>query len=131
MRSWRRDLEVPRRVVGLLQKVQLCLKSYLTKERCVGVYLFVRWFIQFRRRSGWLNTALYLKASGTCLMRYYGGDFDRHLARTFPVSLTRSGIPRCIPSFHRRLISRRDERSDKLVKFYLSLLILFIKVNLS
>lgn len=39
----------------------------------------------------------------------------------FPVSLNRSGIPRCIPSFHRKMISRRDETGDQLVRFFLSM----------
>lgn len=66
---------------------------------------------------GWLNLALYLKAASVCLMRFYGGEFHRHEA----VSLTRSGIPRCIPPFHRKMLMARDEKADKLVKFYLSI----------
>lgn len=69
--------------------------------------------------------ALYLKCSAVCLQRYYGRTFDPHLALPFPVSNTRSGIPRCIPSFHRHMSLRRDEKADKLVKFYLSLFSLF------
>lgn len=69
---------------------------------------------------GWLGVALYLKASAVCLQRYYGGCFDRHQPLPFPVSLTRTGLPRRIPSFHRAAISRRDEKADKLVRLYLS-----------
>lgn len=36
------------------------------------------------------------------------------------VSLTRSGIPRIIPAYHRHVIRRRDDRADKLVQLYLS-----------
>ena len=38
-----------------------------------------------------------------------------------PVSLTRSGYPRIIPSFHRHMIRRKDEKADRLVKLYLSI----------
>ena len=40
--------------------------------------------------------------------------------RPDPISLTKCGLPRCIPSFHRALIRRRNEKADKLVRFYLS-----------
>ena len=44
-----------------------------------------------------------------------------HSLLPVPVSLTRSGYPRIIPSFHRILIYKRDDRSDQLVQLYLSL----------
>lgn len=37
-----------------------------------------------------------------------------------PVSLTRSGLSRIIPRFHRLWIIKRDDRADILVKLYLS-----------
>lgn len=114
--------EIPCRVTGLFNKG---LFRRLTKERCLAIYLFVRWLYAKRKKVGWLNGALYLKCSAVCLQRYYGRTFDPHLALPFPVSNTRSGIPRCIPSFHRHMSLRRDEKADKLVKFYLSLLSLF------
>lgn len=55
--------EVPRRMVGLLNKVQLCLFSRLNKERCIAIYLFVQWVIRMRRKGGWLNLGLYSRAS--------------------------------------------------------------------
>ena len=77
LRTWRADLEVLHRIVGLFNKVQLCLFSRLTKEGCIAIYLFSRWVYEFRRRAVWRNTGLYIKASATCLMRYYRGSFDR------------------------------------------------------
>lgn len=93
---------------------------FLSKERCIAVYLFARWLHAFRRKAGWLNTALYLKCCAVCLQRYYSGSFERTAAIPFPVSLTRTGLPRCIPAFHRRMIVRKDDGADRLVKFYLS-----------
>lgn len=55
VRMWRSDLEVARRVIGLLNKVQLCTYGCLTKEHCIAVYLFTRWFLRLRRSGGWLN----------------------------------------------------------------------------
>lgn len=40
----------------------------------------------------------------SALQRYYGNSEKTiHLPLPFPVSLNRSGIPRCIPSFHRKM----------------------------
>lgn len=111
--------ELPRRVIGLLNKVQLCVFGCLTKEICIAIFLFAKWMHGFQKKAGWLATALYLTAS-VCLMRYYASSFDRHEPLPYPIPLTRSGLPRCIPAFHRRLIMARDERADKLVKGYLS-----------
>jgi hypothetical protein len=54
----------------------------------------------------------------------YGNDLrstPNRIINMFPIFLTRSGYPRAIPAFHRRMIHRKDEKADKLVKFYLSL----------
>lgn len=54
-------------------------------------------------------------------MMAYGGDEFVHPSGALPVSLTRSGLPRIIPPHHRAMIRRRDEKSDLLVKLYLSI----------
>lgn len=118
-------MEVSRRVIGLLKKVQLCIYGRFFKEHCKAIYLFTRWISKARKRSGWLNVALYLKTSAVCLQRFDGGEFDKHQPLPFPVSLTRSGLPRCIPTFHRRLIAERTDRSENLVRMYLSFFSLY------
>lgn len=74
------------------------------------------------RRSGALFTALYLKQCTVTLQQAYGGitPYDIHTKPSVPVSLTRSGYPRIIPSFHRQQIYKRDDKADMLVKLYLS-----------
>lgn len=42
-------------------------------------------------------------------------------ATSVPVSLTRSGLPRIIPSFHRSIIRCRSSEGDILIRFYLSI----------
>lgn len=56
-------------------------------------------------------------------MQYYAvQDQDPGLPQklSVPVSLTRKGPPRIIPTDTSKLISKRDERADMLVKFDLS-----------
>ena len=102
-------------------KVQLCIFGRLSKDKCIAVYLFIKWFHRFRKSAGWLNTALYLKACSVSLMRAYAGSWVVTDPTSHPVSLNRSGLPRCIPAFHRRVIREKSERADLLVRFYLSL----------
>lgn len=72
------------------------------------------------RKAGWLSTALYLKCCAVALMRVRAGSFDKHMPLPHPISLTRGGLPRVIPAFHRRLIRMGGDRGDRLVRFYLS-----------
>lgn len=46
---------------GYLKKVLLIITDGLTKELCIGAYLFSRSVIRIGRKSGWLHCALYLK----------------------------------------------------------------------
>lgn len=64
-----------------------------------------------------------MKTSAVCLQRFDSGEFDRHQPLPYPISLTRTGLPRCIPTFHRRVIASRSDRSDKVVR----IVFLFIK----
>ena len=72
------------------------------------------------RKSGWLHVALYLKQCASCLMTAYGGYYSIPSIIPVPVSLTRSGYPRIIPSFHRFMIYVKDDKADLLVKVYMS-----------
>lgn len=91
----------------------------LTKELCIGAYLFARTVMRMARRSGMLHCAFYLKQCASSLQRAYCGEFN-HDSLPVPIFLTRSGYPRIIPSFHRKLIYKRDDYSDVLVQIYLS-----------
>ncbi|GAU19250.1 hypothetical protein TSUD_199310 [Trifolium subterraneum] len=74
--------------------------------------------VHLGRKSGWLFCALYLKQAASYLMMAYGGDEFVHPDNAVPVYLARSGYPRIIPSHHRRMILKKDEKADMLVKFY-------------
>lgn len=69
--------------------------------------------------------ALYLKQCSSSLMIAYGGDHRPHGLLPHPVSLTRRGMPRIIPAFHRHMIRAHDSKADLLVKWYLSLFSLY------
>lgn len=69
-----------------------------------------------------LATALYLKQCVVCLQQYY----SKHTVEGEPysmkvkVSLTGYGIPRIIPTYHRRMIREGGPKGDQVVKMYLS-----------
>lgn len=52
---------------GYLKKVLLIITDGLTKELCIGAYLFSRSVIRIGRKSGWLHCALYLKQCASSL----------------------------------------------------------------
>lgn len=119
--SWRRAFESPRWLKGLLIRVPLIISGHLSTESCIAAYLFAKEVVRIQRHSGYLFTALYLKQCAACLQQHYSGDVVDSTQMSPYVSLTRSGLPRIIPSFHRRLIKDGVRpRSDNLVKMYLS-----------
>lgn len=77
----------------------------------MSIHLVAIRIIRLGRKSGWLFCALYLKQAASSLMMAYGGDKFIHPENAVPVSLTRSGLPRIIPSHHRRMILRKDEKA--------------------
>lgn len=93
----------------------------LTKEMCVSVYLYAKEVKRLYKASGALFLALYLKLKASSLQIAYGGDRRPHDRLPVPVSLTRSGFPRIIPSFLRRQRYKKDDKADMLVKIWLSL----------
>lgn len=54
-------------------------------------------------------------------MHYYASEKAVSIVMSVSVSTSRSGLPRIIPPYHRRIIRERSDRSDALVKLYLSL----------
>lgn len=62
-------------------------------------------------------------------MTAYGGVNRPNGSFSVPVSLTRSGYPRIIPYFHRKMILRKDDRADVLVRLYCSFFSLAVLVK--
>lgn len=117
---WQRVLEDSRVMVTILKKMVLLTLDGYTKEVCIAGYLFCKKVRHLVKGSGLLFTALYLKQCSSSLQTYYGGCKKSPELLPVPISLTRSGCPRIIPSFHRRMIYKRDDKADPLVKLYLS-----------
>ena len=116
--SWSPRSRVPHQ----RQPLPLIVSDGLTKEVCLGLHYPVKRIRELGRKSGWLFVALYLKqASTTCLMQYYSttGKYKPD-SLSVSISLTRSGLSRIIPPYHRKMISKRDDRADVLVRLYLS-----------
>lgn len=118
--SWRRTFESSQTLRGCLLKVTLVVFGGYTSDLAISGYLFAKKVVRLVRKSGLLHCALYLKQCSSSLQQAYGGT--KHLPQLLPVpiALTRSGLPTIIPAHHRRAIRVGDERSDRLVKLYLS-----------
>jgi len=118
--QWQRVLEDSRIMVSILNKMLLIVLDGYTKETCIAAYLFSKQVLGLVKKSGLLFTALYLKQCAASLQVAYAGVKRPHELLPIPVSLTRSGYPRIIPAFHRKMIYAKDDRADLLVKVYLS-----------
>lgn len=55
----------------------------------------------------------------------FGGDYQKPSLLPVPVSLTRRGLPRIIPSFHRKRIMRGGSEAESIVQMYLSFFSLY------
>lgn len=106
-------------ILGLCQRVQLIMLDGLTKEYSIASYLIAKRIIHLGRKSGWLFVSLYLKQCSATLMSFRGSKFPVSRELSVPVRLTLSGIPHIIPSYHRRMILRRDKKSDEVIRFFL------------
>jgi hypothetical protein len=119
---WRHVIEHMGRLKGLLLKLSLVVTGYYTTEHGLAAVHFARHVRRLSKGGGHLHCSLYMKQCGALLMRYYASSSIVDMKESFPVSvsLTRTGLPRIIPSFHRKIIRRRDKRADYLVRLYLS-----------
>ncbi|XLR34038.1 hypothetical protein HN51_043317 [Arachis hypogaea] len=91
-------------------------QSHALGEQCIAAHLFWVACRRLGKRSGWLFLALYLRQSRVCLQRFVARDsIPSDLSPA--VSLTRSGLPRIIPSFHRRKIR---EGNHLVIQLYMS-----------
>lgn len=84
-----------------LNRMILRTHDSLTKEACIGAYLFSKQVVRLVRKSGFLFTSLYLKQCSSSLQMAYGGIPKPPELLPVPVSLNRSGYPCIIPRFHR------------------------------
>ncbi|XLR47424.1 hypothetical protein HN51_031532, partial [Arachis hypogaea] len=91
-------------------------KSHELGEQCIAAHLFWAACRRLGKRSGWLFLALYLKQSRVCLQRFVVQD-SIPVDLSPAVSLSRSGLPRIIPSFHRRKIR---EGNHLVIQLYMS-----------
>lgn len=117
---WRRVFEYSRRLQRFLIKLFIVVSSRPTVEAGLASVSFSRQIIHLYKGSGPLFTALYLKQCSVSLQRHYSGHKER-ASNPVSVSLTRSGIPRIIPSAMRKHIIARSQRGHMYVKLSLSL----------
>lgn len=108
-------------VKGLCSRASLIIFDGLSKERCIAAHLFGKQLLRLVKKSGFLFAALYLKQCSTSLQMAYGSGIKHQPTQLpVPVALTRTGYPVIIPSYHRKMIRKRDEKADRLVQLYLS-----------
>jgi len=113
--GWRGMLEHTRRITGLLNKIQLFVCRRLRKGYCISLWLMSKQIHRLYKKAGPLFLARYLKACLGCLMWYVAGRQGPRPKLAVPVSLTKTGLPRIIPSGLRREIRERNYRVIRLI----------------
>lgn len=120
---WSGVFEHPKRLRRFLIRIALISTGIVNREVGITTWLIAKKVYQLSKASGYLFTALYLKQCSTSLMKYYAGE-SPDLLNNMPsvmVKLSNAGIPAIIPVHHRHIIMCRNDRSDFLVRYYLSL----------
>lgn len=113
--SWQKSLERFRVVRLVFIRLILLLSDGLCKEHCIAASLFWKECWRLKQKSGFLFLSLYLKQCRVAVQKVCAGDSV--FSPSPAISLTRSGVPRIIPSFHRKRIKEKD---PVIVQMYLS-----------
>lgn len=115
---------INRSIIDLGKKERAIFSSLMiyggvSREHCISIHLFSKKVAVLVKGSGLLYTALSLKQCSSSLQIAYGGDRRSPGQLPTPISLTRSGYPTIIPTFHRQMMYRKDDKADKLVQLSL------------
>ncbi|KAK2655666.1 hypothetical protein Ddye_008718 [Dipteronia dyeriana] len=114
--------ETQKGLIHMLREVQgpLIISGSLSVEIGLAMAHFVSKVWHLKKGSGLLATALYLKKCSVALQRFYTESLILKEPLSVPVSLTMFGLHRFIPSYHIKIIHKKDDRANRLVKLYLS-----------
>jgi hypothetical protein len=115
----RLSLTTQQRLIGLRVSIVRLAVGGMTGDRLRAIYTFTKVVIRLQRSQGQKGLVLWLKAANICLMTATGGSpkSDSRDVGAF-AALSRSGLPRTIPSAHRLRIRRGD---NQLLRLWLSL----------
>nr|CAH2951221.1 RNA-dependent RNA polymerase [Asian bayberry mitovirus]CAI5383963.1 RNA-dependent RNA polymerase [Asian bayberry mitovirus] len=126
-RVGRNVLEHIRLLLGVLQKLQVIISGYVTKEYALGAYSVAQKMRLLYRHSGLLFLGRYLKEAHWSLVKYLAGDL--HISPII-IGRTRCGIPKIIPPYHRKIIRLGGDRGYTVCQFYLSVFSFYKLVKL-
>lgn len=124
--SWRWVLEDPRRLSKVLAYQLTVVTGHRTKEWGILSLVLAKRICRMKKLCGALHTALYFKQCRLSLMKATGSTVEPvsyyPSAKSPLVSLNRSGLPRIIPSNHRKIIGKDSPRAQYLIRCYLTIL---------
>nr|AWY10985.1 RNA-dependent RNA polymerase [Sclerotinia sclerotiorum mitovirus 27] len=115
--SWHRGTKVLYRINKGLLVILKVTWGDTTVSKIRAYYNLVISLTTLQRQSGFSYVCLYMKACSIYVMKYVAKDPNKLAINSFGVlvSLTRSGIPRIIPSYFRLMIRKRDMKIVKAV----------------
>lgn len=102
---WQSALKDAKRTIGLCLRALPMIVGSSSLGYVKACFVFTRFAVALYRRQGPKGTAKYFKAATLLLMKSTGGDvLVDSMKAGHCVSLTRKGLPRCIPKGHRERI---------------------------
>lgn len=118
--NWRRAFMHERSLIGYLDRLPIILLGKSSRSVILSFVAFSRFALPMVKSSGFKGLALYLKVCNTLLVKAIAGSPVKGVFTSLGhrVSVTRSGIPKCIPRIHRREILANNVF---IIRFWLSL----------
>jgi len=121
--SWQWMLEHPRRLATSLNRMVLIVSGRYSKGWSIVTLVIARRIYHLYKKSGLRFASQYLKACQIQLMKFMAespGLGKTHTSSTW-CNCTSGGLPRIIPSSHRKILRKRDGKSQDLARIYLTI----------
>lgn len=122
--TWQRALRSTRSAIGYFNQVPIVLLGKNGRTWVLGSVAFAKYCISLKSHSGLKGLAISLKVSSTVIIKWRAGSPIKGTAGSLGhrIGLTRSGLPKWVPSAHRKAMLKGDLR---VVRFWLSLCSLY------
>lgn len=121
--SWQWVMENPRRLGASLNRMSLIVLGRYSKGWSIVTLVIARKLYRLYRTNGMRFVSQYLSTCQISLMKFMSEmpDCEKLHLTTTRCSLSPCGLPRIIPSSHRKILRRRDSESKSLCRVYLTI----------
>jgi hypothetical protein len=121
--SWQWVLEHPRRLSSSFNRMIMVVSGRYSKGWSIVALVLARKVFKLYKSNGLVFVSQYLGTCQIVLMRFLADSpkIGSSYCPTTWCSCTTSGIPRIIPSSHRKVLRRRDKQALEMARIYLTI----------